>query len=177
MTDYNAYSNAKQVNVIPEKDFKELVADTFSTIAETLRATYGPYGSSIIISESNETITTKDGYNVFQSLGFSHNYKKMVYLTIKKIIERVNRNVGDGTTSCILIADKLFRNIEAILSTPDDKRQVLQILDDIEELLQHINLPDNYNHPVPLTEEHFKNIIRLASNYDEQLTSTITEAS
>ena len=176
MTDYNAYSNAKQVNVIPEKDFKELVADTFSTIAETLRATYGPYGSSIIISESNETITTKDGYNVFQSLGFSHNYKKMVYLTIKKIIERVNRNVGDGTTSCILIADKLFRNIEAILSTPDDKRQVLQILDDIEELLQHINLPDNYNHPVPLTEEHFKNIIRLASNYDEQLTSTITKA-
>lgn len=176
MTDYNAYSNAKQVNVIPEKDFKELVADTFSTIAETLRATYGPYGSSIIISESNETITTKDGYNVFQSLGFSHNYKKMVYLTIKKIIERVNRNVGDGTTSCILIADKLFRNIEAILSTPDDKRQVLQILDDIEELLQHIKLPDNYNHPVPLTEEHFKNIIRLASNYDEQLTSTITKA-
>ena len=176
MTDYNAYSNAKQVNVIPEKDFKELVADTFSTIAETLRATYGPYGSSIIISESNETITTKDGYNVFQSLGFSHNYKKMVYLTIKKIIERVNRNVGDGTTSCILIADKLFRNIEAILSTPDDKRQVLQILDDIEVLLQQITLPDNYNHPVPLTEEHFKNIIRLASNYDEQLTSTITEA-
>lgn len=174
MTDYNAYSNAKQVNVIPEQDFKELVAETFNTIAEVLRSTYGPYGSSIIISESNETITTKDGYNVFQSLGFSHNYKKMVYLAIKKIIERVNKNVGDGTTSCILIADKLFRNIEAILKTPDDKRQALAILDYIEKELQTPINDDN--HISPLKEVHFKNIIRLASNYDEDLTNIIVNA-
>ena len=174
MTDYNAYSNAKQVNVIPEQGFKELVAETFNTIAEVLRSTYGPYGSSIIISESNETITTKDGYNVFQSLGFSHNYKKMVYLAIKKIIERVNKNVGDGTTSCILIAAKLFRNIEAILKTPDDKRQALAILDYIEKELQTPINDDN--HISPLKEVHFKNIIRLASNYDEDLTNIIVNA-
>lgn len=178
MANYNEYSTCKHVNVIPEQDFKELVAETFNTIAEVLRSTYGPYGSSIIISESNETITTKDGYNVFQSLGFSHNYKKMVYLAIKKIIERVNKNVGDGTTSCILIADKLFRNLEAILKTPDDKRQTLKMLDDIEKFLQEpVELDESKpGTPVPLREEHFRNIIRLASNYDDELTNIITDA-
>lgn len=178
MKNYNEYSIEKHINVIPEADFKELVAETFNTIAEILRATYGPYGSSVIISENNDTTTTKDGYNVFQSLGFSHNYKKMVYLAIKKIIERVNKNVGDGTTSCILIADKLFRNIETLLTTPDQKRQALGILDGIEKDLQRVT-----TEPVgcqtlidPLKEEHFRNIIRLASNYDEELTDVITNA-
>lgn len=175
MKDYNAYSSEKHVNVIPESDFKELVAETFTTISEVLRSTYGPYGSSVIISESNDTITTKDGYNVFQSLGFSHSYKKMVYMAIKKIIERVNKNVGDGTTSCILIAEKLFNNIESKLTTPDRKRETLKILDEIEKDLQsagaetHIIVDD-------LTSKHFRNIIRLASNYDDELTDVITEA-
>ena len=179
MTDYNQYSREKHINVIPENDFKELVSETFDTIASALRSTYGPYGASSIVSESNETITTKDGYNVFLSLGFSYNYKKMVYLTIKKIIERVNRNVGDGTTSCILIADKLFRNIEAILKTPDDKRRALAILDQIEKRLQVPIEETNFNQkmfPATLTEKHFKNIIRLASNYDDELTDVLMKA-
>ena len=67
MTDYNQYSREKHINVIPENDFKELVSETFDTIASALRSTYGPYGASSIVSESNETITTKDGYNVFLS--------------------------------------------------------------------------------------------------------------
>jgi chaperonin GroEL (HSP60 family) len=85
-----------------------------------MRSTYGPYGSTIVISDQNETTTTKDGFNVFEAMGFSHHYKRMVYLAIKKICERVNRNVGDGTTSCILLADKMFRKISDIIKTPDD---------------------------------------------------------
>lgn len=175
MKDYNAYSSEKHVNVIPEADFKELVAETFTTISEVLRATYGPYGSSIIISENNDTITTKDGYNVFQALGFSHSYKKMVYLAIKKIIERVNKNVGDGTTSCILIADKLFRNIEVKLTSPDRKREALKYLDEIEKELQSAETTTQVTID-SLRDEHFRNIIRLASNYDEELTDVIVNA-
>lgn len=178
MTDYNKYSREKHINVIPENDFKELVAETFDTITSSLRSTYGPYGASSLIMEGNETTTTKDGYNVFLSLGFSYNYEKMIYLAIKNIIERVNRNVGDGTTSCILIADKLFRNIEAILSTPDEKRRALQVLDNIEKYLQtNDELTKNAKfHPVPLEKKHFSNIIRLASNYDDELTDILMKS-
>ena len=140
--DYTQYSHDNHVNVIPEEAFKKLVHDTFRTITDTLRGTYGPYGSTMMISDQSQTTTTKDGYNVFESMGFSHHYKRMVYLAIKKICERVNRNVGDGTTSCILLAEKIYNNVNALVKTPDEKRQVLDILDKIEIDLQKTELID-----------------------------------
>lgn len=177
MKNYTEYSMETEFNVIPENDFKELVSETFNVIAQNLRATYGPYGSSIILADTSspETTTTKDGYNVFLALGSKNPYKKMVYLTIKQIIERVNKNVGDGTTSCILVADKLFRNLETILTTPDKKRLAGQIFDNIEKELQDVS-KDMGTLVQPLKEEHFRNIISLAANYDKTLTDTLMTA-
>lgn len=173
MKDYLDYSKSKHVNVIPEADFKELVAETFTSMAEVLRSTYGPYGSSMILATTtNETTTTKDGYNVFSALGYNDNYQKMVYMAIKNIIERVNKNVGDGTTSCILIADKLFRNIETLMTTPDDKRRMLEIFDSIEKRL----VGEPLKKPEDLKSDHFRNIIMLAANYDAELTDVIINA-
>lgn len=176
--DYTQYSNDNHVNVIPEDSFKRLISDTFKTITDTLRATYGPYGSTMVLSSQSETTTTKDGYNVFQSMGFGHSYKRMVYLAISKIIERVNRNVGDGTTSCVLLAEKIFNNINKIIDTPDEKRKVLQILTDIELHLQIVDTmnPSDSSMVKPLSMESFSKIINLASNYDDALTEALVDA-
>ena len=178
--DYSQYAHDNNVNVIPEQSFKQLITDTFKTISDVLRSTYGPYGSSIVISEQSETITTKDGYNVFEAIGFNHTYKRMVYLTISKIIKRVNKNVGDGTTSCILIADKIFTNLNKIIDNPDKKRRVLSILDDIEKYLQNsITIKNDLNEGKlikPLTEKALHNLINVASNYDKELSDIVFEA-
>lgn len=175
--DYTQYSHDNHVNVIPEKDFKHLVQDTFGTITDTLRETYGPYGSSLLVSQLNETTTTKDGYNIYCSLGFSHQYKKMVYLAILKICERVNRTVGDGTTSCILLADKIFDRINHLIQTPDQKRQALSILSSIESELQDAsNIKIDDETVRRMTEKSLKNIINLSSNYDDTLTAKLVEA-
>lgn len=177
--DYTQYSHDNHVNVIPEESFHHLVTDTFKVITDTLRKTYGPYGSTIMISDQNETTTTKDGYNIYCALGFSHHYKRMVYLAIKKIIERVNNNVGDGTTSCILLAEKMFNHINAIVKNQEDKRNVKKILDDIEEYLQsNVAIQvDSVNGVIaPLTEWSLNNLIMLASNYDTDLTDYVMNA-
>lgn len=178
--DYTQYSHDNHVNVIPEKSFKRLVQDTFKTIANVLRETYGPYGSTVVISDQNQTTTTKDGYNVFTAMGFSHHYKKMVYLAIQKICERVNKNVGDGTTSCILLAEKIFNRINELNVSPDEKRQIMKILTSIEQNLQDSSILMNdmeYDHGIsPLTKESFGNVISLAGNYDDELTNILYEA-
>ena len=173
--DYTNYSHDNHVNVIPEESFKRLVADTFKVITDVLRETYGPYGSTIMISDQNETTTTKDGYNIFNALGFSHQYKQKVYLAIKKVIDRVNHNVGDGTTSCILLAEKIFNKIIPLLRTPDDKRNIKKILNMIENNLQSVedSGKDIIEH---LTDTSLKNLLMLASNYDEDLTDTLITA-
>ena len=175
--DYSQYAHVNNVNVIPEKDFKRLVEDTFKTIADILRPSYGPYGSVMMISEQNETTTTKDGYNIFCATGFSHAYKRMVYLAIKKIIERVNRNVGDGTTSCILLAEKMFKSIENCIRTPDDKRNVLKILNAIEHDLQNPEeLKNDDDIIVPLNMKALSGLLNIAGNYDDELSDILMKA-
>lgn len=178
--DFTQYSHENNVNVIPEEDFKRLVQETFKCIADNLRKTYGPYASTVMISNSsNETFATKDGYNVFNALGFSHTYKRMVYLAIQKIIERVNRNVGDGTTSCILIAEKLFLYLQNSIKTVDDKRNIFGVLNDIEAyLLNHemIDADKESGCIKNLSEESLAGLIRVAGNYDDNIVDTLMEA-
>ena len=177
--DYTEYAHTNHVNVIPEQDFKRLVSDTFNTITDILKQTYGPYGSSVVISDQSETTTTKDGYNVFQSIGFNHAYKRKVYLAINKIITRVNKNVGDGTTSCVLLAEKIFNNLNAIINTPDEKRIALELLSEIERDLQDnsIIVEDiKEGKIIPVDINNIRALISVAANYDEELVDVLYNA-
>ena len=92
------------------------------------------------MTDQNVTTATKDGYNTFQAMHFSHNYKQQVYLHIQEIINRVNSKVGDGTTSCILLAEKMFNELNSICKNAEDERRIKGILEEIENNLQN---PDN----------------------------------
>ena len=177
--DYTLYSRCKSINIIPENDFKNLVVDTFHTLTDALRVTYGPYGRQVMISDHRETTTTKDGYNTFAVLGFADEYKDKVYLAIKKICDRVNRRVGDGTTSCILLAEKMFNEISQILKTPDDQRLALKILNKIERDLQSNDKLENdisFGIINKLSMDSFKSLISVADNYDNELADVLVEA-
>ena len=177
--DYTEFAHTNHVNVIPEKDFKRLVSDTFNTITYILKQTYGPYGSSGIISDQSETTTTKDGYNVFQAIGPNHAYKRKVYLAINKIITRVNRTVGDGTTSCILLAEKIFNNLNNLINTPDEKRVALELLTEIEKNLQdnsEIERDVELKIIKKVDPTNIKALISVAANYDDELVDVLYNA-
>ena len=177
--DYTQYSHLNHINVIPEEDFKRLVRDSFKILADNLRRTYGPYGSQLILSQQSQTMTTKDGFNAFEAMGFSHTYKRIVYLAIQNIINRVNRNVGDGTTSCILLAEKIFNNLNEVIKTPDDKRLFLKVIDSIERNFQDQSIIDKdveSGYVKKLDKVSIENIIAMAANYDYNLTNVILTA-
>ena len=177
--DYTQYSHDNDVNIIPEQDFKRLVADTFKTIVDVMRETYGPYGSTMMIADQGETMTTKDGHNVFEVIHFGHQYKRLVYLAIKKICDRVNQTVGDGTTSCILLADHMFNKLNELVQSKDDKRQILSVLSYIEQNLTDVDILEsdiNDDLILPLTSRAFDKVINMASNYDSRLTDVLVNA-
>lgn len=177
--DYTQYSHKNHINIIPEDDFKRLVRDTFKVLADNLRRTYGPYGSQLILSEQSQTMTSKDGFNAFEALGFSHAYKRIVYLAIQEIIKRVNRNVGDGTTTCILLAEKIFNNLDKIIKTPDDKRLLLETMTKIERNFQDISIIETDikdGNIKKLDRNSLRTLITMAANYDEDLTEVIVTA-
>lgn len=175
---FTRYSQEKAVNVIPEEDFTDLVLETFDTICQTLRCTYGPYGSPVMISEQTDNSTTKDGFKTVESLQFSNPYQRLVYLAIKKICERVNTNVGDGTTTCILLANELYKRLLYVCTTPDDKRDMFNYLNKIEAYLtENSDEFDSKNNLLtPLNKENFTSIIGVASNYDDEMMEVLTKA-
>lgn len=178
--DYSQYSHDHKINIIPEDDFKRLTSDVFKTIAENLKQTYGPYGSIWTMTNTmNGTTSTKDGYNAFRAMKFSDRHMHEVYLTIQDIIDRVNTNVGDGTTSCMLLADKMFDSLRDITSDPDEKRKLAKIFNDIESYINDPSIAStmvSYGYVKPLDTKAFKSVIRMASNNDEELTNIIAEA-
>ena len=176
--DFTQWSHDNDINVIPEQDFRNLVLRSFKTLSDVMANTYGPYGSSMCISDSGETLTTKDGWRVFQHLQFSHQYKDLVYRAIYNICERVNTTVGDGTTSCILIADAIFNRVRDIIKDVDDKRNALSILTKIEEELQDPEkIRSDFGKDVkPLTHDVLRNLIMMSANYDEQIADVMMEA-
>ena len=177
--DFTQYSHDNNVNVIPKDDFNHLVRTTFKCIADILRNTYGPYAQAVMITDQSETFATKDGYNVFNAVGFSHRYKRLVYLAIKKIIDRVNNNVGDGTTSCILLAEKLFAELDRVIKTVDDKRNIMNVLTQIESYILNKDIikRDKDEDTIHLLDETaLDGLIDMAGNYDTRLTEVIHEA-
>lgn len=175
--DYSQYSHDNDVNVIPKKDFKRLIRDTFKTITETVRETYGPYGSIYTLNEMNQTSSTKDGYNTFEAIHFSHQYKQMVKLMIGKICTRVNEVVGDGTTSCLLLAEKIFDAIGESMKTPEDERRLEGIIDDIQKFFNDsLTFGHDYEIIKSLDQHALESVIMMASNHDKRLRDTIVYA-
>ena len=174
--DYTQYSHDKTVNVIPEKDFTRLVRDTFETMCDTIVNTYGPYGApSLITSNTGSNATTKDGYNVIQRLKFGNTYKHMVYCILKDISTKVNRKVGDGTTSCILLANEMYKRFVDICQTPDEKRNLFEYLKTIETELKKIDFSKD-EMVQPLTKERFDKLITVSGNFDTELTEALMKA-
>lgn len=174
--DYTQYSHDKTVNVIPEKDFTRLVRDTFETMCETIVNTYGPYGApSLITSNTGSNATTKDGYNVIERLKFGNTYKHMVYCILKDISTKVNRKVGDGTTSCILLANEMYKRFVDICKTPDEKRNLFEHLKTIETELKKIDFSKD-EMVQPLTKDRFNKLITVSGNFDTELTDALVKA-
>lgn len=178
--DYSQFAHDNHINVLPQEAVDRLIQDVFNTIATVLKTTYGPFGSFSLLTETgSDTTSTKDGYKVFQNLSFSHSYKQLVYNTLSKIIDRVNKNVGDGTTSCILLAEKLFRHFKQLEMTPNDKRNLVSTITDIANYLQSevlVNEDIEDGFVAPLTKVSLRKLMLVAADYDEKLVNALFEA-
>lgn len=103
----NAYEDL--ANRYTGKDFRKIVCKTLGTIREVLKEHCGPFAKYALIiregvgtTDSNEF--TKDGASIVRNIEFANPVQKHVrnmVLTVGNAIERV---VGDGTTTAMLMA-------------------------------------------------------------------------
>jgi chaperonin GroEL len=117
----NKTSNTKLVNnskftfkhnALSEKDTKIIIKDTLKFIADIIASSIGPYGSNTIVQDTEmQHYTTKDGFNILSRLAILDAPQRALLDMIRRISKNLVKEVGDGSSSCIVVASKLYTNL------------------------------------------------------------------
>lgn len=81
-------------------------------VADVVKTTLGPKGmDKMLVSPTNEIIVTNDGVTILDEMQIEHPAAKMMV----EIARTQESEVGDGTTTSVMIAGKLLENAEDLL--------------------------------------------------------------
>lgn len=81
-------------------------------VAETIRTTLGPKGMDKMLVDSLGDITiTNDGATILKEMEVEHPAAKMIV----EVAKTQEEEVGDGTTTAVVLAGELLKNAEALL--------------------------------------------------------------
>ena len=93
--------NAQRNNILAAK-----------TVSEIVKTTLGPKGmDKMLVTPTGEIIVTNDGVTILTEMEIEHPAAKMMV----EIAKTQESEVGDGTTSSVMIAGKLLENAEKLL--------------------------------------------------------------
>ena len=172
------------INVMNIDTFRNRVSKIFQIVSDTLSKSYGPYGSSTIISDYPFKHVTKDGFSIMKKLSFSKD-KTIIDDAIKGLIEgpcaRLNYAVGDGTTTSIIAVNEIYQRYdEEFCNNPeynkyaprDILKAYIKVRDEIIKALDNeIEFVDTKNHDKMV--ETITKIANISSNADEEITNLI----
>ena len=81
-------------------------------VAEVVKTTLGPKGmDKMLVSPTNDIVVTNDGVTILDEMQIEHPAAKMIV----EISKTQDSEVGDGTTTVVMIAGKLLENAEKLL--------------------------------------------------------------
>ncbi|MFZ5955311.1 MAG: thermosome subunit alpha [Nanoarchaeota archaeon] len=81
-------------------------------LAETVKTTLGPKGmDKMLVDSTGNIIVTNDGVTILEEMEIEHPAAKMIV----EIAKTQEGEVGDGTTTAVMLAGKLLENAERLL--------------------------------------------------------------
>ena len=109
----------KESYVLPENVSRTLGKDAqrnnilaAKLVADIIKTTLGPKGmDKMLVDSSGNIIITNDGVTILEEMEIDHPAAKMMV----EIAKTQENEVGDGTTTVVLLAGKLLENAEALL--------------------------------------------------------------
>jgi len=111
----------KNSNLMPEDVQRLLGKDAQNNnilaarmIAEVVKTTLGPKGmDKMLVSPTGEIIVTNDGVTILSEMQIEHPAAKMIV----EIAKTQENEVGDGTTTAVMLAGKFLENAEKLLDS------------------------------------------------------------
>ncbi len=143
-------------------------------LAKAVIMTLGPKGRNVVIAKENgSSLSTKDGVTVAKEINLKDKYENMGAQLIKEASTKASDIAGDGTTTAIVLAERIFsdgvKNISSGANPMDIKKGIDKAVKVIEDALHKQAKPIK-------TPEEIEQIASLSANNDKEIGSIIGEA-
>lgn len=103
---------SEDVNRLLGKDAQRNNIFVARMVSEIVKTTLGPKGmDKMLVSPSGDIIITNDGVTILEEMQIEHPAAKMMV----EIAKTQESEVGDGTTTAVMLAGKLLENAEKLL--------------------------------------------------------------
>ncbi len=110
-------------------------------VAEMVKTTLGPKGmDKMLVSPTNDIVITNDGVTILDEMQIEHPAAKMMV----EVAKTQESEVGDGTTTAVMIAGKLLENAEKLLDKKIHPTVITKgyrlAAEKVQEILKEISL-------------------------------------
>lgn len=128
-------------NVVSGEKLRKIQSETLASTKEFLSKTFGPMGSNtkIITGNNRESISSsysKDGLKVLQNIVQSAPIEASIIEELIDITKHVEHEVGDGTTSTVILSSLIFDKL--MLIQEKFKVPPYQLVKTFEDIVTHI---------------------------------------
>ncbi|MCS4540972.1 MAG: TCP-1/cpn60 chaperonin family protein [Euryarchaeota archaeon] len=111
--------SGQPVLILPEKAQRFLGRDAqrmnilaARVVAEAVRTTLGPKGmDKMLVDSLGDVVITNDGVTILKEMDIQHPAAKMMV----EVAETIDEEVGDGTTTAVVLAGELLKKAEGLL--------------------------------------------------------------
>jgi len=111
--------------------YKKILSGT-NKVLEAITPSFGPLGSLVAIEKGKDRSPqlTNDGITIAKSIDLNCPFENMACQILKDIGDKVNEDVGDGTTSAMILSGEIFKNgIKAVVSADIDRNVIIKGLE------------------------------------------------
>lgn len=143
-------------------------------LAKAVKSTYGPKGRNVVIENvPGSPIISKDGITVAQVIELEDPFQNAGAALIKEVAAKTAAEAGDGTTTAIIIAEKMLTDgvkvVVAGINPVRLKKGIETALNVAFKELAHLAKPINSN-------KELLHIASIAANQDSTLGKLIADA-
>ncbi|HVR76689.1 MAG TPA: chaperonin GroEL [Planctomycetota bacterium] len=144
------------------------------TLARAVRATLGPTGKNVLIDKKySRPVSTKDGITVSKEVELPDPFENMGAKILNEVASRTNDKVGDGTTTAVVLADRMIEEGRKYLA---GGVQVSDLRRGIEKAVERVIDAVKASAIQIKSYKEVRQVAYIASNSDDALGDLIAEA-
>ncbi len=156
------------------EEARQKILEGVNELAHTVRATLGPRGRNVVIERKwGSPLITKDGVTVAKEISLENRHQNMGAQMVREVASKTNDEVGDGTTTAVVLAQAIFRsglkNVVAGANPMDLKRGIDLAVRAVVSELEKKAIPVN-------TSKEQEQVATISANGDNRIGKLIAEA-